>query len=75
MMRDYAFLNPVADSIFAYAEMLGRTSTEFAPWYVIPGDRKWYRNWVVSTVLVETLERLDPRFPDPPEGLDGFIIE
>ena len=59
----------------AYAEAIERTSTDDAPWFVVPADRKWYRNWVVSTVLVETLERLDPRFPDPPEGLDGFIIE
>jgi len=59
----------------AYAEAIERTSTDDAPWFVVPADRKWYRNWVVSTVLVETLERLDPRFPDPPEGLDGFTIE
>lgn len=59
----------------AYADAIARTSTDEAPWYVVPADRKWYRNWVVSTLLVETLERLDPKFPDPPEGLDQVTID
>ena len=35
------------------------------PWYVVPADRKWYRNWAISTLLVETLERIDPQYPQP----------
>ena len=58
----------------AYAEMLGRTSTEAAPWYVIPADRKWFRNLAVSQVLVDTLESLDLRYPEPEEGLDGLKV-
>ena len=50
----------------AYTDMLEKTSTEIAPWYVIPADHKWYRNWVVSQVLVDALEKMDPRYPDPP---------
>jgi PPK2 family polyphosphate:nucleotide phosphotransferase len=49
----------------AYADALTATSTETAPWYVIPADRKWYRNWAVSTVLIDTLERIDPQYPEP----------
>jgi PPK2 family polyphosphate:nucleotide phosphotransferase len=49
----------------AYGEALSKTSTENAPWYVIPADRKWYRNWAVSTLLVETLEGMDPHYPEP----------
>jgi PPK2 family polyphosphate:nucleotide phosphotransferase len=49
----------------AYADALSATSTTSAPWYVIPADRKWYRNWAVSTVLVEALERIDPHYPEP----------
>ena len=54
----------------AYEDAIGATSTEHAPWHVIPADRKWYRNLVVTTLIVETLERMDPRVPPPPEGLD-----
>ena len=50
----------------AYAELLAQTSTEAAPWFIIPADHKWYRNWVVSQVLLHTLETIDPRYPDPP---------
>ena len=48
----------------AYEEALTATSTKPAPWYVIPADRNWVRNLAVATVLVETLRRLDPQFPD-----------
>jgi PPK2 family polyphosphate:nucleotide phosphotransferase len=51
----------------AYEEALRRTSTATAPWYVIPADRKWYRNWAVTTVLIDTLRELDPDYPDPPD--------
>jgi len=48
----------------AYEEALTATSTQEAPWYVIPADRNWVRNLAVATVLVEALRRLDPRFPE-----------
>ncbi|MEW2416407.1 PPK2 family polyphosphate kinase [Streptomyces sp. NPDC046866] len=48
----------------AYALALERCSTA-APWYVVPADRKWYRNWAVSTLLLEHLEDIDPRYPEP----------
>ena len=50
----------------AYTEAVERTSTDAAPWYVVPSDHKWYRNWVVSQILLHTLEAMDPRYPDPP---------
>ena len=49
----------------AYEEALRECSTDGAPWYVVPADRKWYRNWAVSTLLVEALERIDPQLPQP----------
>ncbi len=49
----------------AYAAALDRCSTDAAPWYVVPGDRKWYRNWAVANLLLETLRDMDPRLPDP----------
>ena len=57
----------------AYTAMLERTSTEHAPWYVVPADRKWYRNLVVSSILIETLEGLDLAYPEP-DDLDGVVI-
>ena len=59
----------------AYAAALSRTSTEWAPWYIVPSDRKWYRNLVISHALVETLEGLDMRYPEPETGLDGVVID
>jgi len=58
----------------AYEDALSETSTECAPWYVIPANRKWYRNLVVSSILIESLERMDPQFPEPREKLDEIVI-
>lgn len=51
----------------AYEDVLRTTSTDRAPWYVVPADRKWYRNWAVSRVIVHTLEAMDPKYPAPPD--------
>ena len=59
----------------AYEEAITQTSTEWAPWYVIPADRKWYRNLAISTIIVDTLKRLGMAYPEPEEGLDGIVIE
>lgn len=57
----------------AYETVLERTNTDPAPWYVIPSDLKWYRNWAIGRLLLETLTDLDPQFPpadfDPAEQL------
>ncbi|MEZ5320508.1 MAG: polyphosphate kinase 2 family protein [Microthrixaceae bacterium] len=52
------------DYVAAFDEMLSRTSTAYAPWYVVPANRKWFRDLVISRLLVETLRNLDPRFPE-----------
>jgi PPK2 family polyphosphate:nucleotide phosphotransferase len=59
----------------AYEDVLGKTSTTHAPWYIVPANRKWYRDLVISTVLVETLEGLKMKFPEPEENLEGVVIE
>lgn len=59
----------------AYEDALDKTSTEYAPWYVIPANRKWYRDLVISTILVDTLKGLKMEFPKPEENLDGVVIE
>jgi len=63
------------DYIKAYEDALSRTSARYAPWYVVPANKKWYRNLVVAKVLVDALEKLDLRYPEPEEGLDGIVIE
>ncbi len=47
----------------AYSDVLPKTSTEKAPWYIIPADRKWYRNLIVSDILIKTLKGLDMSYP------------
>jgi PPK2 family polyphosphate:nucleotide phosphotransferase len=59
----------------AYAEGLAETSTAAAPWYCVPADRKWYRNWAILRILVETLEAMDPQWPAGAEGVAGTIVE
>jgi PPK2 family polyphosphate:nucleotide phosphotransferase len=59
----------------AFEDALGKTSTENAPWYVIPANRKWYRNLVISTIIIDKLKSLDMAYPEPEEGLDEIVIE
>lgn len=49
----------------AYEDAISKTSTEWAPWYIVPANRKWYRNLVVGSAVVETLRGLDMRYPEP----------
>jgi PPK2 family polyphosphate:nucleotide phosphotransferase len=53
------------DYVAAYEDALSRCNTAAAPWFVVPANRKWVRNLVVSQVLLETLQRLKPQFPKP----------
>ena len=58
----------------AYAAAIGDTSTEAAPWYVVPANHKWYRDLVISAVVVETLRAMDLAYPEPDSGLDGINV-
>jgi PPK2 family polyphosphate:nucleotide phosphotransferase len=53
------------DYMQAYQDAISQTSTARAPWYIVPANRKWYRNLVVGTIIVEALEALDMRYPEP----------
>jgi len=63
------------DFMDAYETALSRTSQKHAPWYVVPADKKWYRNLVVAEVLVKALEDLEIKTPEPEEDLKGVVIE
>ncbi len=58
----------------AYAEAIEATSSEHAPWHVIPADRNWVRNLAVAELLRHTLRGMDPRYPEPEEGLASLTI-
>ncbi len=62
------------DYMQAYEDVLSKTSTEYAPWYIVPANRKWFRDLVISSVLVDSLERLKMKFPESEENLDGVVI-
>ncbi|NWF70663.1 MAG: polyphosphate kinase 2 family protein [Chloroflexi bacterium] len=62
------------DYMQAYEAAIERCNTDYAPWHIVPANRKWYRNWVVTKTLVETLESMDLRYPPGEEGLDTVVI-
>jgi PPK2 family polyphosphate:nucleotide phosphotransferase len=59
----------------AYEDALAETSTDQAPWYVVPADRKWYRNLVISEILIKALESLKMSYPPPLPDLGNVIID
>jgi len=59
----------------AYEDVIRETSTEHAPWYVVPADHNWSRNLCVAEILVAALERLDPQIPPAEPGVDGLVID
>lgn len=56
----------------AFEDMLSKTSTPWAPWYVVPSDRKWYRNLVVANVVQEALENLGMAFPEEVPDINAY---
>jgi PPK2 family polyphosphate:nucleotide phosphotransferase len=56
----------------AYEDAVRATSTDWAPWHVIPSDHKWYRNLSVARLVKATLEEMDPRWPEPEADLESF---
>lgn len=66
------------DYMKAYEDMLVKTSTKVAPWYIVPADRKWFSRYLVSEVILEKLKEMDPKFPELSknvlEGLDKWKI-
>lgn len=59
----------------AYTDALEKTSTDDAPWYVVPADRKWARNVCIARILRHHLEEINPQYPKPEEGLDQIVID
>lgn len=59
----------------AYEVMIDKCSAPHAPWYVVPSDSKWYRDWVVAETVRQTLKDLKPEYPKEQEGLDDIVVE
>jgi PPK2 family polyphosphate:nucleotide phosphotransferase len=63
------------DYMRAFETVLSKTSTERAPWYIVPANKKWYRDLVMIQVIVDTLRKLQMAYPPAEEGLDDLVIE
>jgi len=59
----------------AFEDAIVATSTEHAPWYVVPANAKWYRDAIVARAVVEQMRRLDPQYPPPVEGIERYTVE
>ena len=58
----------------AYSKTIAATSTDEAPWYIVPADHKWVRNYAVSSLVVEVLEEMKPTLPPDPAGVAGITV-
>ena len=47
---------------------------DYAPWYVVPANKKWYRNLVIARAITDTLEAMNPQYPQPEQNLDKIVI-
>jgi PPK2 family polyphosphate:nucleotide phosphotransferase len=59
----------------AYNDVIGQTSTKWAPWHVVPADHNWVRNLLVARIVVDTLRRMDPQLPKPDSSLSDIEID
>ena len=60
------------DYMQAYQDAISKTSTAYAPWFVIPANRNWYRDYVITSIIVETMENLKMHYPNPVENIEQF---
>lgn len=58
----------------AFEDMINGCNTEVAPWHVVPADHKWYRDLVVARALIDMLQGLEVRYPEPEQGIEGLTV-
>jgi polyphosphate kinase 2 (PPK2 family) len=63
------------DYLEAYNDVIIKTSTEWAPWYIIPANKKWYRDLLISNILVTELTQLKMKYPSPKADYTGMVIK
>jgi len=59
----------------AFEDAIRNCSTDYAPWYIVPADHKWFRNWVLSDTIVRALDKLDLKYPPTAKGLDKIKLK
>jgi polyphosphate kinase 2 (PPK2 family) len=59
----------------AYEDVLTKTSTEWAPWHLIPSNHKWFRDLVVSQIIVKTMEKMDLHYPKLDKNPSSIIVK
>ena len=74
-VRDLAERKLWDDYVAADEAMLERCSTDAAPWYVIPANRKWFRNLAVADIVADAMDELHCEYPPSPDDLTGVVIE
>jgi len=62
------------DYMVAFADAISECSTDYAPWHIVPANRKWYRDLVIMQTILRTLEEMNPQYPPPEDGLDNVVI-
>jgi polyphosphate kinase 2 (PPK2 family) len=62
------------DYQLAFEDAINYCSTDYAPWYVIPANKKWYRNLVIARTIANTLEAMNPQYPPAEPGLENVVI-
>jgi PPK2 family polyphosphate:nucleotide phosphotransferase len=58
----------------AYEDAISFCNTEYAPWHIVPANKKWYRDYIITKTIVDTLEALNMKYPEPEPGLDKVVI-
>lgn len=61
--------------MLAFEDTINNCSTAYAPWYVVPANKKWYRNLVIARTIADTLEAMNPQFPEAEAGLEQIVVE
>jgi PPK2 family polyphosphate:nucleotide phosphotransferase len=62
------------DYMRAFEDVFTLCNTDYAPWYIIPSNTRWYRTLTITKIIVDTLEGMNPQYPEPEEGLDKVVI-
>jgi PPK2 family polyphosphate:nucleotide phosphotransferase len=62
------------DYMAAYEDAVNKCATDYAPWYVVPANKKWYRNLVVARTIADTLEAMNPQYPPAKQGIEHITI-
>jgi PPK2 family polyphosphate:nucleotide phosphotransferase len=74
-MGDLAEREKWDEYMAAYEDVLARCSTDVAPWYIVPSNRKWFRNLAIGSIVADTLEDLHPAYPERPDLPVGLVIK